>query len=283
MLRATLKSLLARKVRLVLSGMAVVLGVMFVAGSFVLTDTLSRSFDSIFADAYSQTDVTVKGKPKIEVAEMDGETVPANIPASAVASVSALPGVAQAHGVVAADGARLIGGNGKVVASFGPPQIGENWLGENELTQLREGRGPTADDEIVVNVGLAKAAKVNVGDRVGVLTLKPKQMFTIVGTFGYSGDRDSLGGLNEVAFTDPVAQRLMLGESGVFSSIDMRAADGTSPEALKQQVTAALGADYTVRTGEEAAADDAQGLQDGLGFVNKILVGFAGIALFVGI
>ncbi|MDG4826423.1 ABC transporter permease [Asanoa sp. WMMD1127] len=284
MLRATLKSLLARKVRLLLSGLAVVLGVMFVAGSFVLTDTLSRSFDSIFSDAYSQTDVTIAGKPKVAVDEMDGEQVPANIPASAVSAVTSVPGVASARGVVAADGATLIGSNGKAVGSFGPPQLGENWLGENELTQLREGRGPTADDEIAVNVALATAGKVKVGDRVGVLTLDAKQRtFTIVGTFGYSGDRDSLGGVNEIAFTDPVAQQLMLGEKGVFSSIDVQAADGTSPAALKDQVAAALGADYTVRTGEEAAADDAQGLKDGLGFFNNILLGFAGIALFVGI
>ncbi|GIF67424.1 membrane protein [Asanoa ishikariensis] len=284
MLRATLKSLLARKVRLVLSGLAVVLGVMFVAGSFVLTDTLSRSFDSIFSDVYSQTDVTVAGKAKVEIDELDGEPVPSNIPQSAITTVSALPGVAQARGVIAADGATMIGSNGKAVGSFGPPQLGENWMGENELTQLREGRGPTADDEIAVNVGLATAGKVKVGDQVGVLTLDAKQrMFTIVGTFGYSGDRDSLGGVNEVAFTEPVAQRLMLGEPGVFSSIDVRATDGTSPEALKQQVASALGADYTVRTGTEAAADDAQGLKSALGFFNNILLGFAGVALFVGI
>ncbi|GAA1893742.1 ABC transporter permease [Asanoa iriomotensis] len=284
MLRATLKSLLARKVRLILSGLAVILGVMFVAGSFVLTDTLSRSFDSIFSDAYSQTDVTVAGKAKVAVSEMEGEQVPANIPQSAVTTVSALPGVAQARGVVAADGATMIGSNGKAVGSFGPPQLGENWLGENALTQLREGRGPTADDEIVVNVGLATAGKVKVGDRVGVLTLDAKQReFTIVGTFGYSGDRDSLGGVNEIAFTEPVAQRLMLGAPGVFSSIDVKATDGTTPAALKERVAAALGADYTVRTGEEAAADDAAGLKDSLKFFNNILLGFAGIALFVGI
>ncbi|MEV0715779.1 ABC transporter permease [Asanoa sp. NPDC050611] len=283
MLRATLKSLLARKVRLVLSGLAVVLGVMFVAGSFVLTDTLSRSFDSIFSDAYSQTDVTVAGKPKVAVSEMEGEQVPANIPASAVTTVSGLPGVS-ARGVVAADGATLIGSNGKAVGSFGPPQLGESWLGENELTQLRDGVGPTADDEIAVNVGLATAGKVKVGDRVGVLTLDSKQrQFKIVGTFGYSGDRDSLGGVNEIAFTEPVAQRLMLGAPGVFSSIDVKATDGTSPEILKERVAAALGSDYNVRTGEEAAADDAQGLKDGLSFFNNILLGFAGIALFVGI
>ncbi|GIF75414.1 ABC transporter permease [Asanoa siamensis] len=284
MLRATLKSLLARKVRLLLSGLAVVLGVMFVAGSFVLTDTLSRSFDSIFSDAYSQTDVTVAGKPKVEVSELDGESVPAPVPASAVDTVAALPGVAQARGMVAADGATLIGSNGKAVGSFGPPQLGENWLGENALTQLREGRGPTADDEIVINKGLAEAGKVAVGDRVGVLTLDAKQRtFTIVGTFGYSGDRDSLGGVNEIAFTDPVAQQLMLGRTGLFTSIDVKGTDGTDPATLKERVAAALGADYNVRTGEEAAADDAQGLKDGLGFFNNILLGFAGIALFVGI
>jgi putative ABC transport system permease protein len=67
MLRATLKSLLARKLRLVLSGLAVVLGVMFVSGSFVVTDTLNRTFDSIFADAFGATDVSVSAKPKVEV------------------------------------------------------------------------------------------------------------------------------------------------------------------------------------------------------------------------
>ena len=81
MFRATLKSLLARKLRLVLSGLAVVLGVMFVSGAFVVTDTLSRSFDDVFASAYSQTDVGVAAKPKVAVSEMDGEQVPAMLPA----------------------------------------------------------------------------------------------------------------------------------------------------------------------------------------------------------
>ena len=72
MLRATLKSLLARKVRLLLSGLAVVLGVMFVSGAFVLTDTLGRSFDSVFADAYASIDVNVAAKPKVALSEMRG-------------------------------------------------------------------------------------------------------------------------------------------------------------------------------------------------------------------
>ncbi|HEX7746486.1 MAG TPA: ABC transporter permease, partial [Micromonosporaceae bacterium] len=283
MLRATLKSLLARKVRLVLSGLSVVLGVMFVSGAFVLTDTLGRSFDAVFADGYSQTDVSVTGKAKVQVDDVDGEQVPPIVPAATVDRVARVPGVASATGTVAADGARLIGSNGKVVTSFGPPQLGKNWGGENELVQLSEGRGPTADDEIAINASLAAAANVKVGDRVGVLTLQPKKTFTLVGIFGYSGGRASLGGVNEVAFTAPVAQQLILGETGVYNSVDVRAAEGVDPAALRDRVAAALGDGYVVRTGEQVAKDEAADLKDGLQFFNYILLGFAGVALFVGI
>ncbi|MEH0932640.1 ABC transporter permease [Micromonospora sp. CPCC 205558] len=284
MFRATLKSLLARKVRLILSGLAVVLGVMFVSGAFVLTDTLGRSFDSIFADAYSDVDVNVAAKPKVQVNEMEGEQTAAPLPAAVVDRVTQVPGVASATGVVAADGARIIGSNGKVVTSFGPPQLGENWTGEGELLRLREGRAPQAEDEIVINKALATAAKVQVGQKVGVLTAfeSKKRDFTLVGVVGYSGDRDSIGGANEVFFTTPVAQRLMLGEPDVFSNITVRAAGGVSDETLRDDVSRTLGADYEVKTGEQLAADAAGGLKEGLSFFNKILLGFAAVALLVG-
>jgi putative ABC transport system permease protein len=195
MLRATLKSLLGRKLRLVLSGLAVVLGVMFVAGAFVVTDTLGRSFDALFSDGFSQTDVAVSAKPKIAVSEMEGEQVAAPLPASAITAVRAVPGVRSAVGVVEADGARVIGSDGKVLTSYGPPRLGRNWTGEDDLLRLREGRGPARDDEIAVNAAVAEAAGLRVGDRVGVLTLQPKKTFTLVGVWGYSGDRDSIGGL----------------------------------------------------------------------------------------
>ncbi|SCL52271.1 ABC transporter permease [Micromonospora chersina] len=282
MFRATMKSLLARKLRLLLSGLAVVLGVMFVSGAFVLTDTLGRSFDAVFSDAFSEVDVNVAAKPKVALSEVEGEQVAAPVPASVVDRVKAVPGVTDVRGVVNADGARLIGSNGKVVTSFGPPQLGENWLGESDLLKLREGRAPQADDEIVVNVALAEAAKVKVGDRVGVLTLAPKKEFTLVGVFGYSGGRDSVGGVNEVAFTTPVAQQLMLGKPDVFSNVTAQAAGGTTPEALRDEVARALGTDYEVKTGKQLADDASASLKEGLSFFNKILLGFAAVALLVG-
>jgi putative ABC transport system permease protein len=283
MLRATVKSLLARKLRLVLSGLAVVLGVMFVSGAFVLTDTLGRSFDNLFAGIYADTDVRVVGQPKVEVSETEGEEVPGEVAAALVDQVRSVPGAANATGLVQADGARVVGKNGKVVGSFGPPRLGENWTGESGQLELRHGRGPTAANEIAINADLAKTAKLTVGDQVGVLTREPKKTFTLVGIFGYSGGRDSLGGVQEVAFTTPVAQQLMLGAKDTFSSIDVKAADGLSNEELRDRVAAKVGGGYDVKTGKQLAEDTSADLKQGLSFFNRILLGFAGVALFVGI
>jgi putative ABC transport system permease protein len=114
------------------------------------------------------------------------------------------------------------------------------------------------------------------------LTLDPKREFTVVGIFGYSGGRDSLGGVQEVAFTEPVAQKLMLGETGVFNSVSVRAAKGVTAPALRDRVSAALGDGYVVKTGQQLSTDASAGLKQGLTFFNNILLGFAGVALFVG-
>ncbi|MPZ28287.1 MAG: FtsX-like permease family protein [Micromonosporaceae bacterium] len=283
MLRATLTSMLHRKLRLVLSGLAVVLGVMFVSGSLILTDTLSRSFDNLFAGVYADTDVQVHGEPKVAVDEFEGEQVPATMPADIVDRVADVPGVASAVGEVEADGARVIGSDGKVVTSFGPPRLGVNWGGQGGLIELRDGRGPSAPNEIAIDAALASNAGLSVGDQVGVLTLEPRQDFELVGTFGFTEDRDTIGGVQFVAFTDEVAQELMLGETGVWTAVDVKAAPGVSHEQLRDDLTAALGDGYQVRTGAELAEDASAGLRSGLAFFNNILLGFAGVALFVGI
>jgi putative ABC transport system permease protein len=281
-IRATFKSLLSRKVRLVLSGLAVVLGVMFVAGAFVLTDTLGRSFDQLFSTAYANTDVQVGAVQSTSMDDFDdGELVAATVPADEVTRIEGLPGVASAQGVVAADGARLIGANGKVVPSVGPPRFGVDWPSQAGGVELREGRGPTAHNEIAINAALAKAAGVKVGDRVGVLTLQPKRTFTLVGVFGYEGGRDSMGGTQTIAFTTPVAQELMLGQTGVFAHIDVTAADGVSNDALRDRVQAALGPAYTVQTGQQLTEAQTAAFTQALSFFNYILIGFAAVALFV--
>ncbi|EEP70405.1 hypothetical protein MCAG_00732 [Micromonospora sp. ATCC 39149] len=280
MLLATLKSLRSRKLRLILSGMAVVLGVMFVSGAFVLTSTLAASFDNLSASVYSGTDVAVSGKAPVAGGEPDENS--ATVPAELVGNVRAIPGVEKATGVVSVSGARVIGSNGKVVTTSGPSRLGTSWSGTADLRQLRAGRAPRAADEIAVNASLAAAAGVEVGDRVGVLTLQPKKTFALVGIFGYSGNRDTIGGAQEVSFIEPVAQELMLGKTGVYSAIVVKAAPGVAPEVLRDRLSATLGDTYDVKTGKQLQDAAAESFREALSFFNNVLLGFAGVALFVG-
>src|SRR5581483_5649302 len=280
MLKATLKSLLARKLRLVLSGLAVLLGVMFVSGSFVLTDTLGRSFENMFASSLSDTDVLVTAKPAIDMSQAQGDAVPGMLTASDVDAIKGVGGVAKAVGDVQADGARVIGSNCKVVATFGPPRFGGNWIGEVAGRELREGHAPNAPNEIVVNAALAKKAGIKVGDEVGVLTRQPKQMFKLVGVFGYQGKLDSRGPVTEVLFTEPVAQQLMLGKPGAYTSVMVTVTPGTDPAVVRDALKSKLGNGYVVQTGKEAADAIAQGFKDVLKIFNNVLLGFAAVALF---
>jgi putative ABC transport system permease protein len=283
MFKATLKNLLARKLRLLLSGLAVVLGVMAVSGALVLTDNLGRSFDALFQTVNQNLDVQVSGTQNVQGAEQDGEPVTRPIPATLVGTVAAVPGVRSAIGAVIVDGARVVGPDGKVIGSTGPPRFGVGWRGEVGFTQLRTGRGPRAPDEIAIDAGLAKQGHFQLGDQVGVLTLQPKRTFTLVGIFGYTGGRDSLGGETRVAFTEPVAQQLMLGRQGVYSVINVETQQGTHAGELRDAIQARLGGGYLVRTRQQVADDQASDVEGFLGFIRAFLLGFAAVALFVGV
>jgi putative ABC transport system permease protein len=281
MFRATLKSLLSRKLRLLLSGLAVVLATMFVSGAFVLTDTLGRSFDALFANAYSYIDIQVSAKAPIGDENNGG--VPQNIDASVVDQVARIDGVQRARGQVLVDGARVIGKNGKVVASTGSPRFGSAWTGDSELTKLTSGSAPQAPDQIVMNRGLAKVSGYKIGDQVGVLTLQPKKTFTLVGIFEYAGGRDSLGGEQTVGFTEPVAQELMLGKAGVYNSIDVKVDNRDNLTAVRDSIRRSLGATYTVDTGKNLAKKASDAFRPFLNGFNTLLLAFAVIALLVGV
>jgi putative ABC transport system permease protein len=282
MLRATLKSLLSRKVRLLLSGLAVVLATMFVSGAFVLTDTLGRSFDALFANAYSYTDISISAKAPVGATDDNG-AVTQNIDASVVDQLTHVDGVRKARGQVLVNGARVVGKNGKVVASTGPPRFGSAWTGDSELVKLRTGHGPQAPDQIVMNAGLAKTSGYQIGDQVGVLTLQPKKTFTLVGIFEYAGGRDALGGEQTVGFTEPVAQELMLGKTGVYSAIDVKVTDHKDLVAVRDSIRRTLGDKYTVDTGKDLAKKASDAFKPFLNGFNNLLLAFAVIALLVGI
>ncbi|NUS73859.1 MAG: FtsX-like permease family protein [Corynebacteriales bacterium] len=283
MLRAIFKSLLSRKLRLLLSGFAVVLGVMAVSGAFVLSDTLTKSFDDLFATANKNLDVQITGNRN--VGDGGGDSFATPVPEKAVATVKDVPGVKKAEGSIGLNGARVVDkDNGKVIGSQGPPRLGIAWTGETDLMQIAEGTAPKNDKEVIINQGLAKKGDFKVGDTIDVLTLlQPKSTYTVSGIFELSGGRESLGGETYVGFTLAEAQRVMLGQSDAYSAIDVEANDGVSQTQLKADIENALGGAYTVKTGDEVADEQKADVEEFLSIFRNVLLGFAGVALFVGI
>ena len=284
MLKATVRSLLSRKLRLVLSGLAVVLGVMAVSGALIVSATLTTSFDQLFSTTTADIDLQVSGRTNVTNTEgAGGDPLAEPVPADVVDEVAAVPGVARAYGTVIGDGARVVGPDGKVIVNQGPPTLGVGWRGEDGLVELRSGRGPSAPNEIALNASLAERGEFQVGQRIEVLTLQPKKSFTLVGIFGYSGDRATLGGETTVAFTEPVAQELVLGAPGKYTDVVIEAEPGADQAALRGAVQSAVGEGYVVRTGEEVAQVQASDVSGFVGVVKNVLLGFAGVTLFVGI
>jgi putative ABC transport system permease protein len=154
MLRATLESLLARKLRLLLSAMAIVLGVSFVAGAFVLTDSLGQTFDDLFTTASKNIAVEVRGTVQSDLGSDEGgpsgQGTRRNVPAVTLDRIRGVDGVADAQPSVFGQ-AVVVGADGKPVRNNGAPNIGSNWVDSTQLTQQRivEGHPQRGPDEVV--------------------------------------------------------------------------------------------------------------------------------------
>src|ERR1700704_2734445 len=99
MAKIAVRGLLARKLRLALTALAVALGVTLIAGTYIFTDTITKSFDNIFTQSNKGTDVALS--PKTDLA---GDSNPPPIPAAVLKRVQAVDGVAVAEGSVFSQG-----------------------------------------------------------------------------------------------------------------------------------------------------------------------------------
>lgn len=283
MWKVTIKGLLAKKLRFLLTGLAVTLGVAFLSGTFVLTDTIQRVFDDLFADVYEKTDAVVRNE---EAFETDfGSQRPA-VPGEVLERVRDVDGVERADGSVQVNYAQLVDKEGEAIGNpgQGAPTLGFNWSDDPELNRFRiveGGRPPAADDEIVVDRGSARKGDLAVGDRVQVLTQRGAKKYDVVGIARF-GAADNLGGASIVLFTLDEARRIA-GYTDEFDEIGVVAASGLSQEELKARLSEAVGrGQIEVLTGEEVTEENQDAMRDALGFLNTALLVFAGVALFVG-
>ncbi|MGH2653611.1 MAG: ABC transporter permease [Actinomycetota bacterium] len=283
MWRATLKSLLARKLRLVLTALAVVLGVGFVVGTLVLTDTLSRAFDQAFATTTEGTDVVVRGESAFDPGFADPgsgafEEQPA-VPEDLLDDVAAVDGVADAAGEVTGYAQLIDPGTGDPIETMGAPTIGVSWNPSSGGLEVRTG-SPPGPGEVAVDADTAERFDLRIGQRIEVILVGPTQEFTISGTVGI-GDLDGFGGGTLTVFDVGTAQEVF-DRVGEFDAITVAGEEGVPAAALRARVQEVLPRGYEAVLGSAVAAEAADEIEEGLGFFRTGLLVFAGVSLFVG-
>ena len=275
-----LKGLAARKVRALLTALAVVIGVAMVSGTFILTDTMLKSFNGLFSESSSQTDAVIQGK---EIVKTSTNGTGITIPASLLTKVRSLPQVAAAGGVVSpqeANAADILGSDGKPVAR---ESVGASYDGPNARfspIKIKTGKAPHGPGQVAIDAGTAKKKHYEIGDSVVVSSLGQKHTYTVSGTVSF-GSVDSLG-FASIAVWDVKTAQTLMDREGRYDSIAVAAKKGTSRAQLVKTIKPLLTRDLQVKDAKEQAKDNAANLNDGLSIVRMVLLGFAAIALLVG-
>jgi putative ABC transport system permease protein len=284
MIRVALRGIAGRKLRTVLTAVAIVLGVAMMSGAYVLTDTIDKAFDAIFVESYAGTDAVVTGKDA--GISFEGEqSQPAPVDEAVLEQVRGVDGVDVATGTVTDFQTKLLKPDGEAIETGGAPSFafGIDSAPEYERfnpLNLVEGRWPEGAEQVAIDERVADEEKLGIGDRVGVAALGPAQQFEIVGVARY-GDLSSLGSATFAIFDVPTAQAL-LGKKGELDAIQVAAEEGIEPEQLVTSIRAEVGSSATVRSGTEQASEDSQDVAMFTNIIRYFLLTFAGIALFVG-
>ncbi|MEX2204109.1 MAG: ABC transporter permease [Actinomycetota bacterium] len=279
MLRAALRSLLAHKVRLLLTVISIVLGVSFMAGTYVLTDTMTRAFNDLVDTSYSSIDVLVRSSNSF-TAQTSSLEERESMPASVLDDVAAVPGVTQAVGDVIGYAQIVDPATGKVIGTFGPPTAASSWNDLNGFTLRPGGSTPQGSGQVVIDAGTAESHDIQVGDRVQILFEGPPGEFEVVGVAGY-GEEDNLFGATWALFDLPTAQAV-LGKDGELDSVSVVAEEGTPGVELQREIASVLSEDVEVVTAATVTAEAQDQISTGLGFLRTAFLVFAFVALFVG-
>ncbi len=261
--------------------MAVILGVSFVAGTYVLTDTLDKSFQGIFDEQVQGIDLVVRNR-----APFGGSGERERFSETVTSQVAAVPGVRSATGFVQGY-AQFVDAAGDAIQTGGAPTFGISWAQQGRDGPLRlvddgatRSRPPRGPGEVAMDAGTARRHGFHVGDTVDVLLQGPKEEFTIVGLFGF-GDTADLGAVTFAAFDLATAQRVV-GAPGLLDAINVTVEAGTSVRSVRTAIEQSLGPAYEALPAQQVAADRGKTVLDFLGLLTQLLLGFALIGLVVG-
>jgi putative ABC transport system permease protein len=284
MWRVTIKGILARKVRFLLTGVAVMLGVAFVSGTLVLTATIGHTFDNLFSTIYSHTDAIVREKASLGTGF---EQQRGRIDTRVLDTVKTAPGVAVAEGQIQGF-AQIVKADGKALGhpGRGAPTFGFAWSSDPDLATFHvvKGHAPQAPNQIVIDQKSADKAGYKVGAQVPVVTKHGRDLYQLVGVAKF-GQANSLLGASAVLFTPDTASGV-LGEPDKFDVIAVRAKSGVSQQAVVHNIDNALKKDNITGveavTGKEITKENQSNVRQGLSFFNTFLLIFGVVALLVG-
>jgi putative ABC transport system permease protein len=284
MWRITLKGVAAHRLRYALTALAVLLGVAFISGTYVLTDTMNHTFDNLYNQIYQGTAAVVRAtQPFNPGTNWTNERQ--LIDASLATTVAKVPGV-QATSFTIEGYAQLVGKNGKTigVASNGPPTLGEAWTDVTALNPMRlvpGGQPPRGPGQVVIDKHSADVGGLTVGDTVRVLTQTGPATYTITGIATW-GSADSPLGATITAF-DPATAARVLGQPGKVNAINVEAASGVSSDTLVTRIQQAIHTPgIEVVSGASITAEGQQTVHQAMSIVSVFLLAFGFIALFVG-
>ena len=278
MTRFALRGILGRKLRTVLTALAIVLGVAMVSGTFVLTDSITKAFDAIFTQSYRGTDAVITGKSAFDLGNNGAKP---SFAETLLPKVRGLPDVRAALGGVGGL-AHLIGNDGKSIVFGGAPNLGfsvDPTQPEFNSLTLVEGAWPK-EGEVVVDKSTAGKKHLNVGDTIGVQAQGPVVQFRISGLVKF-GAVSTIGGATLAGFDLQSAQSLFA-KQGKLDDIRISAKSGVAPAKLAAEVQHVLPDGTQVKSGSSQASSDAKDTNSFLSFLQKFLLAFGGIALFVG-
>jgi putative ABC transport system permease protein len=275
-----LRGLLGRKLRTALTAIAIVLGVATVSGTYVLTDSINNAFHSIFYETRAGSDAVITGKSPFDISGDSGTTAPP-FDESLLQKVRALPDVAEAQGQVNGE-AHLIGKDGKAVVYGGAPNLGFSIAqGNSRFNPLKlvSGAWPKAN-EVVIDKSTASKEHFKLGQVIGVQAAGPVQKLRVSGIVKF-GSVSTIGGATLSGFDLPTAQKLFA-KSGKLDEIAVAAVQGVSKATLSSEIRGILPPSTQVRTAQAQSHEDAKETDSFISFLQKFLLGFGGVALFVG-
>ena len=280
MWKVALKGIIARKGRLFLTSLAVILGTSFLSGTQIFSDTLNRTFDTLFAEVFADVNAYVRSSNVIETDF--GAEERTLLPASIAEDVAKVEGVQSAIPQVQAY-ARIIGKDGEAIGSEGngPPTFGAVMTENDVFWELLDGRAPANDTEVALDESSADAADYVVGDTVRISAKAGTRDFKLVGIAKYGGV-SSPGGATFALFDLQTATEF-LGTPGFIDAVLVVGDGSLSDRELADKITASLSGykEIETLTGEEITKETQDQIGAVLDFFSIFLRIFAFIALGV--